>query len=623
MFAAWMEGLRRREGGSLRRRALLPMPVRRTRRSVRSLVCACALIACAGGVPQDAGAVISASVASDVLTVTGDGANDVVALRLKSGDASMVEVDELDDGTANFTFSRATFTSVNVSLGSGNDRARIDDANGVWTDTEATKIIGGANNDVLTGGGGGETFGDPGPVASNPGNDDLDGRGGSDIFVWAPGDGDDDIDGGAGLEDRFNMVGNAGAEQFQITPMPSPNEGNVEVFRVQASINQRLSDVERLDLDALGGNDTITGAAGLAGLILLELDGGPNTDNVTGGDGADVIRGGADPDILHGGAGNDSISGEDGADELFGEAGTDALDGGGAADQISCGGFGDTIVFDPLDTVAPDCEPDADADGLGDQTQDADDDNDGLTDSDEAARGTDPLKPDTDGDGALDSVDNCPTTTPSGQTDSDADGQGDVCDPDDDNDGVPDAADAEPLNPSIPGPFGATNGNDILNGTPLGDVICGLFGNDTINGLGGNDTLLGDACNKTAKAQSAQVPTDGNDKLNGGDGNDTLYGAGGKDALTGGRGNDRLFGGAGDDSLKGETGKDSLDGGAGNDKLDGGRDKNSFKGGAGNDSINARNKKKDSVDCGSGKKDKATVDRSDKVKRCEKVTRKK
>jgi hypothetical protein len=42
-------------------------------------------------------------------------------------------------------------------------------------------------------------------------------------------------------------------------------------------------------------------------------------------------------------------------------------------------------------------------------------------------------------------------------------------------------------------------GNDLPNGTAAVDTICGLAGNDTINGLGGDDTLFGDACGQKAK----------------------------------------------------------------------------------------------------------------------------
>jgi Ca2+-binding RTX toxin-like protein len=82
-----------------------------------------------------------------------------------------------------------------------------------------------------------------------------------------------------------------------------------------------------------------------------------------------------------------------------------------------------------------------------------------------------------------------------------------------------------------------------------------------------------------------------------------------------------LYGAGGNDVLNGGPGKDSLVGGKGNDKLNGGAGKNSYKGGPGNDSISARNGVKESIDCGSGKKDKATVDKADTVKGCETVKR--
>ncbi|MEA2397639.1 MAG: hypothetical protein QOK25_1195 [Thermoleophilaceae bacterium] len=149
-----------------------------------------------------------------------------------------------------------------------------------------------------------------------------------------------------------------------------------------------------------------------------------------------------------------------------------------------------------------------------------------------------------------------------------------------------------------------TNGNDNLVGTAGNDVICGLLGNDTIDGLAGNDTLWGDACNDKVKLvfPAAKKKKDGNDKLIGGPGNDALYGAGGNDTLTGGPGNDRLYGGGGNDKLTGGAGVDS------------------FFGGAGNDTISARDHVKETIDCGKGK-DRATVDKKDKVKGCETVKR--
>jgi hypothetical protein len=75
---------------------------------------------------------------------------------------------------------------------------------------------------------------------------------------------------------------------------------------------------------------------------------------------------------------------------------------------------------------------------------------------------------------------------------------------------------------------GATNGSDLLVGTPQKDAIAGLNGNDTILGLGANDTLTGGR---------------GNDTLFGGTGNDTLRGNQGRDvfALERGLGSIRIL----------------------------------------------------------------------------------
>jgi Ca2+-binding RTX toxin-like protein len=222
--------------------------------------------------------------------------------------------------------------------------------------------------------------------------------------------------------------------------------------------------------------------------------------------------------------------------------------------------------------------------------------------------------PDTDGDGLPDAGDSCPAQSDASAPRNPRDGCPAVAPPpppDADGDGIPDSSDACPSQSDLaaqrnprtgcpveagpPPPAHATNGKDNLDGTAHADVICGLLGNDTINGLGGNDTLWGDACGDKVKALlgSAAVK-DGKDTLNGGSGSDKLYGAGGNDKLSGGAGNDKLFGGGGT---------------------------NKYSGGSGNDTVNARNKKKETVNCGSGKKDVAIVDKKDKVKGCEKVKR--
>ena len=68
-------------------------------------------------------------------------------------------------------------------------------------------------------------------------------------------------------------------------------------------------------------------------------------------------------------------------------------------------------------------------------------------------------------------------------------------------------------------------------------------------------------------------------------------------------------------------GDDALSGGRGNDRLNGGRGRNTYSGGAGNDTISAANRKRETVNCGSGRRGRASVDRNDRVRGCERVSR--
>lgn len=77
---------------------------------------------------------------------------------------------------------------------------------------------------------------------------------------------------------------------------------------------------------------------------------------------------------------------------------------------------------------------DTDKDGTSD-TKDTDIDNDGLTNEQEAAQGTDPSKVDTDGDGVNDNIDAFPKDATEIR-DTDKDGLGDNKDLDDDGDGI-------------------------------------------------------------------------------------------------------------------------------------------------------------------------------------------
>ncbi|MDQ3728087.1 MAG: S8 family serine peptidase [Actinomycetota bacterium] len=108
-----------------------------------------------------------------------------------------------------------------------------------------------------------------------------------------------------------------------------------------------------------------------------------------------------------------------------------------------------------------------------------------------------------------------------------------------------------------------------------------------------------------------------------------IQGTAGPDQLTGTAagdriktlgGDDRAAGGDGDDCLIGGAGEDRLRGGAGTDKVRGGPDDDRLSGGKGDDAMKARGKGKDLVRCGPGT-DTAKVDRKDRTKGCETVSR--
>jgi dienelactone hydrolase len=109
------------------------------------------------------------------------------------------------------------------------------------------------------------------------------------------------------------------------------------------------------------------------------------------------------------------------------------------------------------------------------------------------------------------------------------------------------------------------------------------------------------------------------DQILGGKGKDRIKGLGGMDCLNGQAGNDKVSGGKAADSVKGGNGNDKLSGGSGKDLIIGGKGKDRINGGSGNDQILARDHKRDDVNCGKGKHDRAVVDPVDKVRGCEKV----
>jgi hemolysin type calcium-binding protein len=303
-----------------------------------------------------------AQLAYGALAIDGTNAADRVALRLQNGDPAILQVDVGDDGSADFSFARAEITRISVDGGNGDDVVRVDEGNGVFSDTIATTIGGGNGDDNLVGGSGAGTLqggngndmlaGGSGAerLLGGNGNDSIDGNGGNDVgllgngndtFVWDPGDGSDVVEGQNGA-DTMLFNGANGAEQVDL----SANGERLRFFRTQGTITMDTDGVERVDFNALGGADLVTindltgtdvsnvnvdlaatggGGDGQPDRVVVNGTDRDDSIHVDGDAGAVKVRGLAETvDVLHPEVANDRL-------DINTHAGTDTVDAGGLA----------------------------------------------------------------------------------------------------------------------------------------------------------------------------------------------------------------------------------------------------------------------------------------------------
>ena len=247
---------------------------------------------------------VRAAAKHGTLNVTGSDGGQQVALRLKAGDSSTIQVDAGNDGSADFSFASGNVNAIKVKMGDGSDVARIDDSNGSFTGgARPTTIAGGDGNDTLLG----AQNPPAGPGANQvetykggEGNDLVDGgRGddtaylgsGNDTFRWDPGEGNDTIEGQDGTD---RMLFN-GANIVDTVTM-SANNGRQIFFRQPGNVTMDTNDVENVDFNALAGADTVQ-VNDLAGTDVTQTDldlGGPDgaidSVDVNGTNGVDNIN---------------------------------------------------------------------------------------------------------------------------------------------------------------------------------------------------------------------------------------------------------------------------------------------------------------------------------------------
>jgi hypothetical protein len=196
-------------------------------------------------------AATGAQLDGDTLQIFGDNGEQNLAI---VNQPNTYALDIGNNGTADFTFDRSTFSKIEVDAKGGNDR--IDLINGGGALDKPITVDGGAGDDTLRGAAGAEKLlggsGDD-DIDGNIGNDTVDGGGGNDRIEWDPGDGSDTVDGASGT-DALDFNGSNIGEQIGVTA----NGARARLTRNVASIDLDLGSLEQIRVRTVGGSDAVT-----------------------------------------------------------------------------------------------------------------------------------------------------------------------------------------------------------------------------------------------------------------------------------------------------------------------------------------------------------------------------
>jgi Ca2+-binding RTX toxin-like protein len=557
-----------------------------------------AIVACL--LPQTLLAAVSSDVTDGVLTVTSDAA-DNIAVTCDGGNVKVNGADP-DSGAALCD----SIIAIDVLGGPGENEIDLSAVTSIsYTALLTVTVDGAEDNDVITGttiadtlqgGPGDDTLnGNDGDdiLIGNQGADIMNGDAGNDTMIWNPGDGSDVADGGDG-DDTVIVNGGGVSETFVI----SGTATGVFFERLDPApfFVDIISPTEQLILNANGGADIVTGTTGLAGVILLTVNGGDGDDQITGGDGNDVLNGDDGNDTLIGFRGADEMNGGpgddiliwnpgDGSDVARGEDGDDIVivNGGGVSETFVISGTATGVFFERtspapffVDIISPTEQLILNANGGGDivtgttglagvilLTVNGGDGDDHITGGD----GNDILN----GDGGND------TLVGFRGADEMNGGPGDdtlIWNPGDGSD----VARGEAGNDTVIVNGGGVSETFTISATATGALfervspapffvdIISPTENLLLNANGGGDIITGSVgLNGVITLTLNGGP--GDDLIRGGDGPDTLNGDEGDDTLIGFRGADIMRGGDGDDMMiwNNGDGSDIMDGGPGND----------------------------------------------------------
>ena len=257
--------------------------------------------------PGDGSDTYSGQGGDDSVQANGDGSDDTFTI---ASDDDGYDIDRAGGGHIEVT---TPTELVIVSTGDGADTI----TGGTGLAGVQTSLAGGDGVDTITGTDSIDT------ITGGLGDDILSGAGSNDTAIWSAGDGNDVFDGGAG-SDTARLTGDATGETFTV----SPDGSGVDIDRTTPSAAHIEADaIERVEVNAGDGADTLAGSIGLAALgVSAGFSGGAGTDTLTGSDANDTLAGGADTDVLTGGDGDDTIqwNAGDGSDTVHGGPGSDA-----------------------------------------------------------------------------------------------------------------------------------------------------------------------------------------------------------------------------------------------------------------------------------------------------------
>ena len=240
-----------------------------------------------------------------------------------------------DTDTSNDTVSYArSDEGVTVDLSSGTTAQSATDNGYASGDTliSIENVIGSNHGDTLTAIGTGSSV-----ITGGRGDDTLNGgSGSSDTFVFAPGDGDDEITGFTIADDKIDL--SAFTSIASLDDLRDTNNSNGEISVTSTAVEINLPSNGEIRLNAVT-EDTLTADNFIFYTKPISGNMGDRFNNeINGGSGADAIYGEQGRDTLNGGAGNDEIYGGEDKDTINGGEGDDWLDGGPGDD---------TFVFEP------------------------------------------------------------------------------------------------------------------------------------------------------------------------------------------------------------------------------------------------------------------------------------